>query len=137
VEQALAAPGAVAPAAAGMAAAIPATTVSQLLPTSATPFIFFPAPEQVAPATTRPVYLIDSVSVQRVPEASPAIGWSSWALLGLDRPSCDNPPALEQAIPDTRWPVHQMNGVASSLLAPEAAADMWWAEQSLLDLDFL
>ncbi|WP_194715193.1 hypothetical protein [Noviherbaspirillum soli] len=137
VEQALVAPGAVAPAAAGMAAAIPATTVSQLLPTSATSFTFFPALEQVAPATTRPVYLINSVSVQPAPEASPAIGWSSWALLGLDRPSCDNLPALEQAIRDTKWPAPQMDSVASSLLAPEAAADMWWAEQSLLDLDFL
>lgn len=121
VEEVLAAPGTVAPAAAGMAAAIPATAASQLLPTSASSFNFFPAPEQVTPATTRPRYRMNSVSVQRVPEASPAIGWTSWALLGLDMPSCDNPPTLEQVTPATRWPVPQMDSVVSSPFASEAA----------------
>jgi hypothetical protein len=137
VEEALATPGTVAPAAAGMAAAIPATAASQLLPASASSFISFPAPEQVTPAATRPVYRMNSVSVQRAPEASPAIGWTSWALLGLDMPSCDNPPTLEQATPDSTRPVSQTDSVVSTSLASEAAADIWWAEQPLLDLDFL
>ena len=76
VEEALATSGTVASAAAGMAAVI-AAVEPQLLPTSAGSFIFFPAPEQVTGATTPPVYRMNSVSVQRAPEASPAIGWTS------------------------------------------------------------
>ena len=137
VEEVLAPPGMVAPAAAGMAAVIPATAALQLLPTSASSFIFFPAPEQVTPATTRPVYRINSGSGQHAPEASPTIAWTSRALLGLDMPSSDNPPALEQATPATTWPVPQMDSVVSTPLALEAAADIWQADQPLFDLDFL
>lgn len=137
VEEVLAAPGMVAPAAAGMAAVIPATAALQLLPTSANSFIFFSAPEQVTPATARPVYRINSGSVERAPEASPTINWTSRALLGLDMPSCDNPPALEQATPDTTWPVPQADSIIPTPLASEAAADIWRADQPLFDLDFL
>jgi hypothetical protein len=137
VEEVLATPGMVAPAAAGMAAVIPATAAPQLLPTSASSFVFFSAPEQVTPEITRPVYRMNSVSVQRAPEASPTIGWTSRALLGLDMPSRDNPPALEQATPATTRPAPQVDSVVSTPLALEAAADIWGAEQPLLDLDFL
>lgn len=136
VEEALATSGTVASAAAGMAAVI-AAVEPQLLPTSAGSFIFFPAPEQVTGATTPPVYRMNSVSVQRAPEASPAIGWTSWALLGLDMPSCDNLPALEQATPDTTPPVPQTDSVVSTSRASEAVTDIWQAEQPLFDLDFL
>jgi hypothetical protein len=76
-EEALATSGTVGPAAAGVTAAISAMAASQLLPTSASSFIVFPTPEQVTPATTPPVYRMNSVSVQCAPEAGPAIGWTS------------------------------------------------------------